>query len=71
MGLLALMLSWTTGMAASGNAWTNTDHVPWSMPQLSTSTPTQVGWTTSLISVANSGRPGAGYCTSNSGAGNP
>ena len=65
------MLSCTTGMAASGKACTSTDQVPWSMPQLSTSAPTQVGWTTSLTSAASSGSPGAGYCTSNSAGGNP
>src|SRR6478752_2643782 len=63
------MLSWTTGMVASGKAWTSTDQVPWSIPQLSRSAPIQVGWTTSLISVASAGSPGAGYCTSNSSSG--
>ncbi len=42
--------SCTTGMEASGKACTSTDRVPWSMPQLSTSAPTQVGCTTSLTS---------------------
>ena len=67
----ALMLSCTTGMLASGKACTSTDQVPWSMPQLSTSAPTQVGWTTSLTSSASSGSPGAGYWTSNSSCGKP
>src|SRR5919112_801283 len=65
------MLSWTTGMEASGKACTSTDQVPWSMPQLSMSAPTQVGLTTSLISAASSGSPGAGYWTSNSSEGKP
>jgi hypothetical protein len=41
------------------------------MPQLSTSAPTHVGWTTSLTSSASSGSPGAGYWTSNSASGKP
>ncbi len=65
------MLSWATGIDASGKAWTSTDQVPWSMPQLSTSAPTQVGWTMSLTSSASSGIPGAGYWTSKSSCGNP
>ena len=54
------MLICTTGTEASGKAWVSTDQVPWSMPQLSTSAPTQVGWTVSLISSTRPGRPGAG-----------
>jgi hypothetical protein len=69
--LLALIDSCTTGIDASGKACTSTDQVPWSMPQLSTSAPTQVGWTTSLTSSASSGNPGAGYWTSKSASGKP
>ena len=58
-------------MAASGNACRSTDQVPWSIPQESTSAPTQVGLTMSLTSSASSGSPGAGYCTSNSSCGKP
>jgi hypothetical protein len=57
-GLSALIDSCTTGMSASGKACISTDHVPWSMPQLSTSAPTQVGCTTSAISSYSSGSPG-------------
>ena len=39
------MLSCITGMSASGKVCISTDQVPWSMPQLSTSAPTQVGCT--------------------------
>ena len=69
--LLALIDSCTTGIDASGNAWTRTDQVPWSMPHESTSAPTQVGATVSLISSASAGSPGAGYSTANSSGGNP
>ncbi len=54
----ALIDSWTTGMSASGKTWTSTDQVPWSMPQLSRSRPTQVGLTTSATSSASAGSPG-------------
>ena len=44
-GFVALIASCRTGMSASGKACTSTDHVPWSMPQLSASSPTHVGRT--------------------------
>jgi hypothetical protein len=50
------MDSWTTGMLASGNACTSTDHVPWSMPHESTSAPTHVGVTTSLTFLGELGQ---------------
>ena len=59
-GFVALIESCTTGMSASGNTWVSTDQVPWSMPQLSMSGPTQVGWAISATSAAISGAPGAG-----------
>ena len=46
--------SWTTGMSASGKACMSTDHAPWSIPQLSTSAPTQVGYGQSF-DIASSG----------------
>ena len=58
--LSALMLSCTTGMSASGKACTSTDQVPWSMPQESTSAPTQVGCTASETSCGQLGQPGRG-----------
>ena len=39
--------------------------------QLSWSSPAQLGFTTSTISSATSGAPGAGYSTANSSSGNP
>jgi len=41
------------------------------MPQLSASAPTRSGLARSAISSTSSGRPGAGYCTSNSACGKP
>src|SRR3546814_8713411 len=58
-------------MAASGNACTSTDQVPWSRPQLSWSAPTYSGCTTSATSSASPGSTGAGYCMSNSACGTP
>jgi len=59
-GLSALMDSWTTGMSALGKACRSTDHVPWSRPQLSWSSPIQVGLTISATSSARAGSPAAG-----------
>ncbi len=39
--------------------WQSTDQVPWSIPQLSLSIPTQTGSTTRATSWASSGEPGA------------
>ena len=58
-------------MSASGKACTSTDHVPWSMPQLSASMPDPGRRTVSAISAASSGSPGAGYSTANSSSGKP
>ena len=58
-------------MSASGKACTSTDHVPWSRPQLSASSPTHVGRTVSAISSASTGSPSAGYSTANSSSGKP
>ena len=55
------MASCTTGTSASGYMWARTDQVPWSMPQLSWSSPTQCGSATSATSAATSGAPGQGY----------
>ena len=68
---MALIASCTTGMSAAGNMWVSTDQVPWSIPQLSTSAPTQVGLTISATSSASSGAPGAGYSTANRSSGKP
>jgi hypothetical protein len=40
-GSSALIDSCKTGMSASGNAWTSTDQAPWSIPQLSRSSPSR------------------------------
>ena len=53
------MPNWTTGTSASGYMCVSTDQVPWSMPQLSASRPTQRGLTTSATSAARSGGAGA------------
>ena len=71
IGFEASTDSWITGMSAAGKAWTSTDQVPWSRPQLSWSSPTHIGLTASATSSATSGEPGAGYSTANSSSGNP
>ncbi len=45
--------------------------MPWSMPQLSASRPTQRGLTTSATSAATSREPGHGYSTANNSSGKP
>ncbi len=65
------MASCTTGTSASGYMWARTDQVPWSMPQLSWSSPTQRGSATSATSAATSGAPGHGYSNAKSRSGNP
>ena len=70
-GSSPLMASWITGTSAAGYMCASTDHVPWSMPQLSRSRPTQRGSSTVTTSCATSSDPGHGYSNEKSSSGNP
>lgn len=66
------MLSWITGISASGNIGLSTDQAPRSSPHSLTSRPSGADkrrLTIKLIARAAAGSPDAGYCWSNSSCG--